>query len=467
MEKKNMDSLLLVDDERDLLTGLSRTIQNEMACEIHRASSAERALDILSQEPIDLVVSDIRMSGMDGLSLLREIHRKDPHVPVILMTGYGSIEGAVAAIREGAYDFVTKPFKPDTLLHTLRKGLEHNRLVRENIRLSRMVCLPSGGLVGHSPSMRRVYEKIRMLARTDITVLISGETGTGKELAARALHEKSPRRGGPLITVNCPAIPESMLESELFGYAKGAFTGAHRDRPGYFAAAEGGTLFLDEIGDLPMGLQTKLLRVLQEKEIQPLGSDRKKHLNVRILAATHQDLAKKIETGTFRPDLFYRLNVANLHMPALRDIREDIPLLLEHFLEKCACQFRMDKKQVSSALLREFMEAPWPGNVRELENTLQGLYVLTEGREIPAQNPCRTLDEPENPLEQEPLPDLSFPYQELKERVLSRFTRRYLDHLLRSTSGNVSQAARISGIQRQSLQKIMRRYHMDGEHYRR
>ncbi|MDY0161673.1 sigma-54 dependent transcriptional regulator [Desulfobotulus sp.] len=461
------DTLLLVDDESDLLTGLARTILAEIPCEVHTASSAEAALSILKQEPIDLVVTDIRMPGMDGLSLLRKIRKNDPLVSVIFMTGYGTIETAVSAIREGAYDFIPKPFKNETLLHTIRKGLERNRLVRENQRLARMVCPTVPGLVGQSAPMRLVSEKIRMLARTDVTVLISGETGTGKELAARALHETSPRRGGPMITVNCPAIPESMLESELFGYTKGAFTGAVKDRQGYFAAAEGGTLFLDEIGDLPLGLQAKLLRVLQEKEIHPLGSDQARRVDVRILAATHQNLEKKAEAGTFRADLFYRLNVASLRMPSLREIREDLPLLVDHFLEKIACHLRMEKKLASPALLREFMEAPWPGNARELENTLMGLCALTEKKELGPRSPeCPPPPCPEPAIEEVQIPDLSFPYQEAKERVIARFTQKYLDHLLRSTAGNISQAARVSGIQRQSLQKILRRHHMDAELYR-
>ncbi|MCW7754418.1 sigma-54 dependent transcriptional regulator [Desulfobotulus sp. H1] len=465
METK--DTLLLVDDETDLVQGLSRTIQAEMPCEILTATSAEDALALLAAHPVDLVLTDIRMSGMDGLSLLKKIHKKDPHLSVILMTGYGTIETAVTAIREGAYDFISKPFKNDSLIHTLRKGLEHNRLVRENLRLSRILCASTPGLVGQSGPMRAIYEKIRMLARTDVTVLICGETGTGKELTARALHESSPRRGGPMITVNCPAIPESMLESELFGYAKGAFTGAVKDRQGYFAAAEGGTIFLDEIGDLPLPLQSKLLRVLQEKEINPLGSDLSRKVDVRILAATHQNLEKKVEDNTFRADLYYRLNVASLTMPPLREIREDIPLLVEHFLDKTACQLRMEKKRVSSLLLEELMQAPWPGNIRELENTLQGLCVMTQEKEIPPQNALKRDRIPDlDFFTDSPLPHRNLPYQQLKEKVLARFTRQYLDHLLKETSGNISHAARLSGIQRQSLQKIIRRYQMDATHYR-
>ncbi|TYT75502.1 sigma-54-dependent Fis family transcriptional regulator [Desulfobotulus mexicanus] len=461
------DVLLIVDDETDLLSGLRRTLLAEILCDIHTASSAEEALRLLSKEPVDLVLTDIRMPGMDGLSLLREIHKKDPKLSIIFMTGYGTIAAAVSAIREGAYDFIPKPFKTETLIHVIRKGFEHNRLIRENIRLSRMVCTSVPGLIGQSAPMRSIYEKIRMLARTDVSVLISGETGTGKELAARAIHENSPRRGGPLITVNCPAIPESMLESELFGYTRGAFTGAVKDRAGYFVAAEGGSLFLDEIGDLPLSLQAKLLRVLQEKEIQPLGSDRSKKLDVRIIAATHQNLEKKIEDNTFRADLFYRLNVATITMPALREIREDIPLLTEHFLEKTACLLKMEKKRISPLLLEEFMAAQWPGNARELENTLQGLCVMTAEKEIKkAAGNTSLLQKCPDFFSDFNCPDMDLPYQQIKEEVLSRFTRKYLDHLLKKTSGNISQAARLSGIQRQSLQKIIRRYRMDAESYR-
>lgn len=460
------DTILFVDDEPDLLTGITRFVKAALNCRILTAENGDQAIALIRREPVDLVVTDIRMPGKDGLTLLGEILAIDPHISVMVMSGFGTIETAVAAIREGAYDFIQKPFSADTLIHAVRKALERNRLVRENLRLSRMVCETIPGMIGTTPPMQTAFDTIRMLAKTDVTVLIRGETGTGKEMAARAIHESGKRRSAPMITVNCPALPESILESELFGYRKGAFTGATKDRTGHFDAAEGGTIFLDEIGDLSMAVQTKLLRVLQEREIQPLGSNTTHKIDVRIIAATHQNLEEKIKNNTFRADLFYRLNIANLVMPPLREMPGDIPVFVEHFLKKSACLLDIPPKHLSPLLLEDFLGRTWPGNVRELENTIHGLCAMTQDAEIPPQASPKPEGSVPLPPAREASPNLDIPYKDLKEEMVARFTRSYLDHLFTHTKGNVSQAAKLSGIQRQSLQKIIRRYDLSMAPYR-
>ena len=286
------DRILIAEDEVDLLHGLGRTIAMEIDCDIQLVQNGRDALEIIQRQPVDLLLTDIRMPDMDGMELLKRTRAVDPYITVVIMTAYGTIEQAVEAIKGGAYDFITKPFEEQQMLHLLAKGLERNRLIRENQRLQQqMAARPSfQGMIGASPAMTTVFDTIQMLGRTDVTVLIRGESGTGKEMAARAIHALSRRRNREMVTVNCPALPENILESELFGYRKGAFTNATRDKAGLFAKAEGSTIFLDEIGDLSAPLQTKLLRVLQEKEIRPLGDNRTTTVDVRIMASTNQDL---------------------------------------------------------------------------------------------------------------------------------------------------------------------------------
>ncbi len=461
------DTILIVDDEGDLLRGLKRLLEMELACRVLTAENGAEALRILTKKPVDLLVADIQMPEMDGLTLLREAKSFDPAVTVVIMTAFATIERAVDAIKAGAYDFIQKPFDEDRFIHLLRKGLERSRLVRENRRLKEQVSEsePFQDMVGRSRPLLEVFSTIRMLAQSDVTVLILGETGSGKELAARAIHSLSPRRDRRLVTVNCPAVPESILESELFGYRKGAFTGAEADKEGLFDRARGGTIFLDEIGDLSPSVQTKLLRVLQDKTIQPLGSTSAREVDVRILAATNRDLEQKMRENAFREDLYYRLNVASLTMPPLREIREDIPLLVEHFLREIACEQGKEAKHLAPEVLQALTGRDWPGNVRELENTLRGWCALTPGSVIgPEQLPA----ENSGPLSSEgPQADiLSRPYLELKEKAVASFTRRYVEQLLAHTAGNITLSAQISGIKRQSLQKIIRRYGITVDQYR-
>ena len=459
------DTILVVDDETDLVHGLRRTLSMEIDCRVLTAENGVQALDILSNTAVDVVLADVLMPQMDGLTLLERIKSRDPAVTVIIMTAYGTIEKAVEAIKKGAYDLIQKPLDEERLIHLIRKGLELNRLVRENARLAEAISRKemSGSMVGQSRPMRAVFDKINMLAQSDVTVLIRGETGTGKELAAQAIHKLSRRGRRNLITVNCPALPETILESELFGYRKGAFTHAIADHTGMFDQANGSSIFLDEIGDLTLPVQTKLLRVLQDKEIRPLGSNRSHRVDTRILAATNQDLELKITQNRFREDLFYRLNVATLTLPSLDTIREDIPLLVEHFLDRVAREQDKAKKTVTPAVLNHLMGQEWPGNTRQLENLIRGWYAVIPDAEITprhlAADACpSTLQAGEINLDE--------PYQDLKEKAIESFTLAYLDRLLDRTAGNVSAAAKLSGMKRQSLQKIIKRYGVDVQQLR-
>ena len=459
------DTILVVDDETDLVHGLRRTLSMELDCRVLTAENGVQALDILSKTAVDVVLADILMPQMDGLTLLERIKSRDPAVTVIIMTAYGTIEKAVEAIKKGAYDLIQKPLDEERLIHLLRKGLELNRLVRENARLTEVISRKEtfGSMVGQSRPMRAVFDKINMLAQSDVTVLIRGETGTGKDLAAQAIHKLSRRGRRNLVTVNCPALPETILESELFGYRKGAFTHAIADHIGMFDQANGSSIFLDEIGDLTLAVQTKLLRALQSKEIRPLGSNRSHQVDTRILAATNQDLELKLTQNHFREDLFYRLNVAMLTLPPLDTIREDIPLLVAHFLERVAREQDKVKKTVAPEVLNHLMGRQWPGNTRQLENLIRGWYAVIPDAAItlrhlaadPGSAPC-----------QPALMDLNKPYQDLKEQAIEAFTLEYLNRLLGETGGNVSAAAQLSGMKRQSLQKIIKRYGIDVQQLR-
>lgn len=459
------DTILIVDDEVDLLHGLQRTIAMEINCEVFVAKNSFDAIKLLKDRDVDVVLSDVCMPEMDGISFLNTIKEYDPLITVIMMTAYGTIEMAVTAIKHGAYDFIRKPLEEERLIHLLRKGLERNRLMRENNRLTAKICekSPFENMVGKSAPMLNVFQTIKMLAKTDVTVLILGETGTGKELAAHAIHAVSDRSKQQMVTVNCPALPETILESELFGYRKGAFTGAYNDKKGLFDQADGGTICLDEIGDLPFSVQTKLLRVLETKEIKPLGDNKSHTVDARIITATNRDLQKKIADHSFRKDLYYRLDVASLTMPPLRDIREDIPLLVKHFLKKTACELKVQPKKISPEVMNYILEKDWPGNVRELGNTIQGWTTITQEDMISAQ----VIPDMEKAKHKGSLDfDIAQPYKGIKENVIKGFTVSYLHRLLEHTGGNITLAAQISGIKRQSLQKIIKRYKISVESFR-
>ena len=369
-------SILIVDDEPDMLLLLKRSLEIDLNCCIDTALSGNAALEILSQNHFDLVLTDIKMPEMDGLELLEHIMQDMPDLTVVMMTGHGTIESAVKAMQHGAYDFITKPFDLDALGIRLEKALERSTLIKENLLLKK-ACENTPvfqDLVGKSSAMKRVFETVRMVANTDITVLITGESGTGKDLTARAVHALSSRNKKSYVPVNCPTIPEQILESELFGYKKGAFTHAVRNKIGLFQEADKGSIFLDEIGDISPVIQTKLLRVLQEKEIKPLGDTRTVKVDVRIIASTNQNLKEKIQKGEFREDFFYRLNVLPIKLPPLRERREDIPIIANHLMEKHCVKLNKPLKWFSHDLMDIFINRRWEGNIRELENVIiQGI----------------------------------------------------------------------------------------------
>jgi DNA-binding NtrC family response regulator len=375
-------SLLVVDDENVVRESLGKWFEEE-GYTVETATSAREALLKLPSQHWDLALLDIKMPGMDGLELHRKIREVDSEIIVIIMTGYASVETAVEALKDGAYDYITKPFDPDDLARLVRKALEHRRVKDENVRLRESLDeIQAVELVGQSKTMQRAMELVRTVAPLETTVLIRGESGTGKELVARAIHHLSPRRMMPMVTIHCGALTETLLESELFGHEKGAFTGAQYRKKGKFEIAEGGTVFLDEIADISLRTQTDLLRVLQEKEITRVGGNQTIKVDFRAVAATNKDLAMLVKEGTFRPDLYYRLNVFDIELPALRDRREDVPLLVDHFIKKYARSMNKRFTSVSRSALEVLMNYAWPGNVRELENAIERAMVIGREPEI-------------------------------------------------------------------------------------
>ena len=375
-------SILIVDDETVVRDSLGKWFEEE-GYNVETATTARDALLKLPVQRWDVALVDIKMPGMDGLELQRKLREVDPEILIIIMTGYASVETAVQALKDGAYDYITKPFDPDDLAHLVRKALEHRRTKEENVRLRESLeTTQTVELVGNSQAMQKVQEMIRTVASTDTTVLIRGESGTGKEMVAQAIHNLSLRRYMPLVVIHCGALTETLLESELFGHEKGAFTGALYRKKGKFEVAEGGTVFLDEISDISLKTQTDLLRVLQEREITRVGGTQTIKVDFRAVAATNRDLEGLVKEGTFRPDLYYRLNVFSIELPPLRERREDIPLLADHFLQKYARAMNKRFTFISRAALDKLMDYAWPGNVRELENAIERALVVGREPEI-------------------------------------------------------------------------------------
>ena len=450
-------TVLIVDDNPDVPRFLQRLIEGELSVDTRSAGSAYAALRILD-EGIDCVLTDMRMPGMDGMEFLRTIRQRNTSLPLIIMTAYGAIETAVESMKEGAYDFITKPFEEERLLHTVRRALEQQRLLQRNEDLERRISRKEQEtlFVGESPRIKELIETIKLVARTDITVLITGETGTGKELAARMIHSLSSRAGKPFVAVNCPAIPESILESELFGYLKGAFTGASTDREGLFQAAEGGTLFLDEIGGISSSLQAKLLRVLEERQLKPLGNTTTRSLDVRVIAATNKDLERRVAKGLFRADLYYRLNVVPVRTPPLRDISEDIPLIAFYFLSLFCGGHKPEQKRFRDDTIRLLATHQWKGNVRELQNAIKRAVVFSKGEFLTPDD--FEISAPPVPDREEESETYGSDYKKERKKVMASFNAEYITRLLRRVEGNVTLAAVIAGLERQSLQHLMRRY---------
>jgi DNA-binding NtrC family response regulator len=465
MEPSVKPRILILDDEEDMLRLLKRSLVTDLGCEIETAANAYQALSIMERSRFDVALADIRMPGMDGMEFLDRVKREHHGLTVVMMTAYGTIDLAVQAIKNGAYDFITKPFEHYKLVHVLRKAMERSALVHENLVLQQRVKEHETlhEMVGVSPKMMKIFETIRLISKTEATVLITGESGTGKDLAARGIHSLSGRSQGPYIAVNCPNLPENILESELFGYRKGAFTHATEDKKGLFWEAQGGTIYLDEIGDISPTLQTKLLRVLQDKEYRPLGQTKSLKADVRIIASTNRDLQAKIKDNSFREDLFYRLNVLSLVMPPLRERPEDIPLLVEHFVSLYCREFHKPEKTVAPDLMRILSCQQWRGNVRELQNLISRAVLLSAGSVV----------EPEDLECSEPVGDQCLvsesvkhmPYKEAKNKVLDRFHREYLIEVLMRNDSNITRAARECGLERQALQQVLKRYGIKPKDY--
>jgi two-component system response regulator AtoC len=449
-------SILIADDEEPIRHVLA-VLLSEQGYFVRAVKDGDEALRELAARDYDALVTDVRMPGMDGLSLVRAVQRQAPETTVIVMSAYGSHDLALEAMKAGAYDYLGKPFRPDEVLLVLRKAEERERLRAENRRLRREIQASRGAsdLVAESPAMKDVIRLVQKVAPAKTTVLIGGESGTGKELIARALHDMSPRAERPFVAVNCGAIPEKLIESELFGHAKGAFTGASAAKRGLFEEADGGTLLLDEVGDLPLHLQVALLRVLQEGEVRRVGDARTIRVDVRVLAATHRDLAQEVAAGTFREDLFYRLNVVAVRLPPLRDRSEEIEPLARRFLARHAVRLGLAEKPLSAEALRRLLAWRWPGNVRELENALERALVLSEGEEIdPDALPeeLRAAGAPSGPPAAPPDGDLSV---KKAQRVLeAELIRRALER----TGGNRTRAAELLELSPRALLYKIREY---------
>jgi two-component system response regulator GlrR len=453
--------ILIVDDEPALLKLLARRLELE-GYEVAAAESGERALALMAAAQPQLVVSDLMMGGMDGMALFATIQRLHPLLPVIILTAHGSIPAAVAATRRGVFGYLTKPFEADALLAEIRSALNAGGAKESGSNgHDHGVDDPPGptpapgvdnawrsSIITRSPAIESVLREAKLVADTDASVFISGPSGSGKELLARAIHTASPRKSRPFVAVNCGAIPEQLLESELFGHVKGSFTGAIRDHKGLFAATAGGTLFLDEIGDMPLLLQVKLLRVIQEREVRPVGSSQTLPIDVRIVSATHRDLLAEVNSGKFREDLYYRLNVVSLALPPLSERREDVPLLANHFLAALAAKHNRAVNGFSSDAMDMLIASSWPGNVRQLYNVVEKIVALSTLPLVPAS------------LAQRAIQRQSEEFSSLDD-AKKRFEFDYLTQLLRLTAGNVSQAARLAQRNRSEFYNLLKRHDLD------
>jgi two-component system, NtrC family, response regulator GlrR len=437
--------ILLVDDDPGLLRLLSIRLSAEHY-QVEAVESAAGALSALPRFRPDLVITDLRMENMDGIGLLKEIQRQRPGLCVLLLTAHGTIPDAVEATQSGAFGFLTKPVDKQQLLAYVERAMKVSGLPKAEHDWNLEI-------ITRSVAMEECLKQAHMVSGTDTRVLITGESGTGKELIARAIHRASPRREKPFVAINCSAVAEDLLESELFGHEKGAFTGAHRSHTGLFQAASGGTLLLDEIGDMPMRLQVKLLRVLQEHQVRPVGATDPVSIDTRVISATHRDLKDLMVAGAFREDLYYRLNVVNIHLPPLRARREDVPLLVDHFLEQIATESGQDRKVYAPEAVELLVANDWPGNVRELYNVVRQNVALSPTRVIPAEQVRSALGE-----RAQGLPSFS--------EARDEFTRNYLSQLLQITGGNVSQAARLAKRNRTDFYKLLARHKLNPDPFK-
>jgi DNA-binding NtrC family response regulator len=453
--------ILVVDDEPDMVETVAR-ILTHLGHESVTATEGGAALELLERERPDLVLTDLRMPGMDGLALLKEVKRIDPEAPVVLFTAHATIQTAVEAIKAGAFDYITKPFTADQLQVVIERALTQRRLQEENRRLKEQLqeSYRFENIIGRSLPMLQVFEVVRKVARSEANILIVGESGTGKELVARSIHVNSARAAKPFIPVDCASLPENLLESELFGHEKGAFTGAHMTRPGLFEYGNGGTVFLDEVGDLGGNLQAKLLRVLQERQIRRVGSNKFISVDVRVISATNRDLAEAVKRAEFREDLFYRLNVISIPLPPLRERKGDIPLIAHHYFQKYLASSGKKITGISPETLALLEAHSWPGNVRELQNVVERAVVLAE-KEIllPEDLPEHIRAREAGALRPESRADL--PMKRAKDEWNRAFEKEYLLSLLKRHQGNISQAARAAGVDRKTIHRLLKKHDLD------
>ncbi|MFO0911742.1 MAG: sigma-54 dependent transcriptional regulator [Pirellulales bacterium] len=446
-------SVLIVDDERSMCELLETDLRLR-GFEPTWFTSASAAWDSLRAGDYDAVLTDVRMPGTSGIELCQQVADARPDLPVVVMTAFGSLETAVAALRAGAYDFVTKPVEMDLLAVALERAVKQHRLQRQVRELAETIDHRTsfGELLGDSPAMQRVYAQLSQLAPTDMSVLVTGESGTGKELVARSIHRRSRRSAGPFVAVNCGAIPETLIESELFGHAKGAFTDARQERQGLFVRAEGGTLFLDEIGELPLAMQVKLLRALEERAVRPVGSDREIRIDVRVVSATNRDLEEAIRQQQFREDLYYRVNVAQIELPPLRARGTDVLLIAQHLLNSFAESMQKQITGLHESAAERLLAYPWPGNVRELRNVMERAAALTTHQLIMRE------DLPEK-IQQHSARQMVLHGDDAASLVpLDEVERRYILHVLDVAQGNRTQAAQVLGLDRKTLYRKLKQY---------
>jgi two-component system response regulator HydG len=444
--------ILIIDDDRSMCDVLEAELRKR-GFETTTTTSPEEGLRRLVEDDFDLVLTDINMHGMSGVEVCRQIVESREDVPVVVMTAYGSMEAAIATIRAGAYDFVTKPFETDDMALTIERALKHRALREEVKRLRRVVVDQQrfDDILGTSPAMKKMYDLVARVAETDTTVLITGESGTGKELVAKAIHLRSVRREGPFVAINCAAMPESLLESELFGHVKGAFTDARTARPGLFIKASRGTLFLDEIGEMPAGMQAKLLRALQERTVRPVGGDQEQPFDARMIAATNRDLETEVEEKRFREDLFYRINVVRIHVPPLRARGSDILLLAQHFLQRYQTGPTQRVVGIKSTAADKLLSYPWPGNVRELQNCIERAVALAQFDQVGVDDlPERVREFKSSRIAIESSdPTELLPMEEVE--------RRYILRVLEAVGGNKTLAAQVLGFDRRTLYRKLER----------
>ncbi|MEX1300364.1 MAG: sigma-54 dependent transcriptional regulator [Desulfotignum sp.] len=449
--------ILIVDDDTAHLSML-RTVLKSLGHAIDTATDGKDAISGIEETPYDLVLMDVRMANVGGMEALEKIKIYNPAIPIIIMTAYSSVDKAVEAMKLGAYDYLTKPLNFDDLKLTIERAMSHLQLTRENEDLKKKISSKTGFpcIIGSSPAMKAVMETARIAAPTDATILITGDSGTGKELFARAIHDQSPRKTNKLVSINCAALNETLLESELFGHEKGAFTGADKKRDGLFLHADKGTVFLDEIGDIPPSMQVKLLRTIQEREIQRVGSDRPIRIDVRIIVATNKNLEQEVKNGRFREDLFYRLNVIHIRIPSLKERTDDIPLLAQHFLSRYAQKNRKEFKGFTPVAMDALIKHPWPGNVRELENAVERAVILSMGQYISGKDlPAAVM---KNYRPDDGSPDNA---PELGGKSLDEVEAMALIQTLKQTGGNKSEAARQLNITRTTLNNKIKKYDLD------